>query len=305
MSRLRKAIKGILRYPADALLASSTRKPSVMEDPRLTAKFYPYKPELDSFLFLDNDRASQQGQGLPIPPRELWWGYGKTADEYVTSGKEHVATMLGILQKANFQLKGGQRILDYGCAGGRMIRHFADIPGQYEVWGTDISAEHITWCQQHLSPPFDFATTTTFPHLPFEDNSFDLIYCGSVFTHISDLAEAWLLELRRITRPGGMIYITIHDRHTIELLFDRQYVRNAPDGFRSSWEAFAEKLRAADNELKFSTTPYAMFTLERSPHGAQVFYDEEYLRRHWGRMLKFRSITPEAYGFQSAVLLEK
>jgi SAM-dependent methyltransferase len=66
-----------------------------------------------------------------------------------------------------------------------------------------------------------FATGTTAPHVPFEDRTFDLIYCGSVFTHISELAEAWLLELRRILRPGGYVYVTIHTRHTIDLLLTR------------------------------------------------------------------------------------
>jgi len=45
--------------------------------------------------------------------------------------------------------------------------------------------------------------------LPFEDSSFDLVYCGSVFTHVSDLADAWFLELRRILRKGGYAYINL------------------------------------------------------------------------------------------------
>ena len=49
----------------------------------------------------------------------------------------------------------------------------------------------------------NFATVTTAPHLPFADGYFDFAYCSSVFTHISDLADAWLLELRRIVRSGG------------------------------------------------------------------------------------------------------
>jgi ubiquinone/menaquinone biosynthesis C-methylase UbiE len=63
-----------------------------------------------------------------------------------------------------------------------------------------------------------FANTTTLPHVPYEDNYFDLIYAGSVFTHIADLADAWLLELKRILRPGGMLYVTVHDDHTLEVL---------------------------------------------------------------------------------------
>jgi ubiquinone/menaquinone biosynthesis C-methylase UbiE len=46
---------------------------------------------------------------------------------------------------------------------------------------------------------------TILPHLPFEDRSFDVVYAGSVFTHIDDLAQTWFLELRRVLHAGGML----------------------------------------------------------------------------------------------------
>jgi len=123
--------------------------------------------------------------------------------------------MKQILDSSGFSIRDGSRVLDLGCASGRMIRWLVDFAEQCEIWGVDISAEHIIWCQEYLSPPFNFATVTTSPHLPFEDGYFDLIYCGSVFTHISDLADAWLLELKRIMRRDGRLYITVHDKHTV------------------------------------------------------------------------------------------
>ena len=43
---------------------------------------------------------------------------------------------------------------------------------------------------------------TAFPHLPFEDNTFTLIYAGSVFTHILQLMDAWVMEFPRILKPS-------------------------------------------------------------------------------------------------------
>ena len=102
-----------------------------------------------------------------------------------------------------------------------MLRWLEDVADKCEVWGTDISGEHILWCKQNMSPPFHFFITTTNPHLPFPDNYFDVIYAGSVFTHIDDLADTWMLELRRIMKPGGRAYITIHDNHTIRVLSEQ------------------------------------------------------------------------------------
>jgi hypothetical protein len=47
-----------------------------------------------------------------------------------------------------------------------------------------------------------------------------------------------------------------------------------------------------------------MFTLNRGPRSAQVFYDIDYIRERWGRLFRVRSVTPEAYFLLTAVLLE-
>jgi cyclopropane fatty-acyl-phospholipid synthase-like methyltransferase len=79
-------------------------------------------------------------------------GYGTTIDGFLSSGKTHIETMKRILESSGFCIKEGNRVLDFGCAAGRMIRWFDDIAEQCEIWGVDVSAEHIIWCQQHLAP---------------------------------------------------------------------------------------------------------------------------------------------------------
>ena len=159
-----------------------------------------------------------------------------------------------------------------------------------------MNASFISWCEQHLGPPFLFLTTTTSPHLPFEDNYFDLIYCGSVFTHISDLADAWLLELRRVLRKGGYAFITIHDKTTMELLFTKTWSKGTVE--------FVDRVKRFDEKTSISTKDYAWFSFERDPD-SQVFYDTQYLVEKWSRFAKVVSVTPEAYGYQTAILLQK
>jgi len=115
------------------------------------------------------------------------------------------------------------------------------------------------------------------------------------------LAEAWLLELRRILRPGGVLYLTVHDNHTIDVL------DGCPDFGLSRALQDAEKL------LPFRDSDFAMFTLNRVPGGgidfeprqAQVFYDIGYLCQHWGNYLEIVSATQDAYGYQTAIVLRK
>ncbi len=218
-------------------------------------------------------------------------------DLYLAVSRDLVGTMKSTLQAANFCLEPGNRVLDFGCADGILIRQLHDLAMTGEVWGVDIDGTHINWCQQNLSPPFKFVTTTSFPHLPFEDRYFDFVYAGSVFTHIADLVEAWLMELKRIVRPGGKFYLTIHDKNTLRIMNDI--------------ELWKSTLRRADKDLHFTSAEFGMFAINRTPGAggrrveAQVFHDADYVRKHWGNYLKVISVTPEAYGYQTAVLLEK
>jgi SAM-dependent methyltransferase len=60
----------------------------------------------------------------------------------------------------------------------------------------------------------------------FEDESFDLVYALSVFTHLTgDLQIAWRDELRRVLRPGGLLLVTTHGRSYVPRLGDDERER--------------------------------------------------------------------------------
>ena len=113
--------------------------------------------------------------------------------------------------------KGPGNILEFGCANARVLRWFADWAEHGEAWGVDIDSDLVLWCHQNLSPPFHFTVSTTQPSLFFEDRFFSLVFATSIFTHIDDLYLSRICELRRITKPGGFVFITIHDENTHNL----------------------------------------------------------------------------------------
>jgi SAM-dependent methyltransferase len=233
--------------------------------------------------------------GLPIPPQDLWEDYGLTPDSYVASGRADVETMLAVLEAGEANLKEIHRVLDLGCAAGRMLRAFPR-DGR-ELWGVDISAPHIAWCEANLSPPMQFATTTTLPHLPFEDGTFDLVWCGSVFTHISDLAMAWLLELRRVTARKGWAYITIHTKQTVELL-QTKFLDDPLNG------PFARSILSVDEVRGFPRSDAARVVVGVDPY-SQVFYDAKTLVTRWSSVFDVISTTEGAHDHQAALLLRK
>lgn len=267
----------------------------LMNSTVIPAKIYPFAEEAGVWWTEMTALVEEAPpESLAVPPIELWEGYGKTPTQYLASGRHDIARMLEILGGAGFSLDRAERIIDFGCSAGRMIRWLTPHAAGREIWGVDIAARPVHWAMQHLSPPLYFATNTTLPPLPFEAGTFDLIYCGSVFTHIAELADIWLLELRRLLKPGGMLYATVHDKCTVRLLREKY-----------TDTGLARTLRVADAESGCLTQNFGKLVVARSPKGAQVFYDLDYLRRHWGRLLDFVSVTEQAYGYQTALVLRK
>jgi SAM-dependent methyltransferase len=279
--------------------ASDIARPvAVLANPHIAAKML-------SPAFGDVVVQKPQGREecLPVPPRGLWEGYdGFSEEQYLETGRTHTEAMLDIIRATGARPEEFARVLDFGCAVGRMLRWFPHRNGD-ERWGVDIKGDSIAWCQQYLSPPMLFAATTTLPHLPFEDGHFDLVYCGSVFTHIIDLPDTWMLELRRVTRVGGLLYVTIHDKHLVDRALDPHVDGLAVDQFA------IDQLRALDARTGALGVDFAYISTEGGLWDGlpipQVFYDLDYITARWSRLLGFVSATPDAYSFQTALLFEK
>jgi len=260
--------------------------------PLASLKYIPYERAHTSWSAPPDAGAARDGTGMPIPPDALMAGYADSAADYLDGGALNVRTMTDKLQMSGFAMPSARRILDFGCGVARMIRHLPAYSPGAELWGVDISAPHIQWCKGHLGPPLHFATTTTIPHLPFADGHFDLVYAGSVFTHIDDLADAWLLELRRVLSLAGRAYITLHDDTTIDLLEnDPVYSRH--------W--LADQLRASPQYQERKDT-FGMLVIGRDV-GSQVFYRREWFTRMAGPSFEVIAVHPIAHGYQTAYVL--
>ena len=144
-------------------------------------------------------------EGPPLPPRRLMVRVAGTADAewFLRSGRAAYDAIV-----AHVPLGELDSVLDFGCGCGRVTRYWTDFTGS--VSGSDVSAKAVDWCRANL--PFARVESNTLaPPLVFADESFDLVYALSVFTHLTDeLQIAWRTELRRVLRRGGLLLLTTH-----------------------------------------------------------------------------------------------
>lgn len=164
------------------------------------------------------------------PPRP-YQGYFLRSLDVEAPGVEHMRRTTGITDPAHFDFLGytqlrhleelhkahagpdarpPRRVLDWGCGAGRILR-FACRRWPGEVCGADVDPVNVTWCHEKLGSRADIRILPLEPPMPFANASFDLVYGISVFTHLGENDQfAWLDELRRVTRPGGLVIVTIH-----------------------------------------------------------------------------------------------
>ena len=161
---------------------------------------------------LGDERFRQRHGVTALPPPHLRFRVAGTpsAENFLRIGRQTVENLEACLSDAGAPLTGFHSILDFGCGCGRTIVPLAEkYPGK-EVHGSDVDREAITWCRQHLRcARFDLNQPSQ--PLPYAAERFDLVYAVSVFTHLGpELEQAWLGELRRVLRPGGVALLSVY-----------------------------------------------------------------------------------------------
>jgi ubiquinone/menaquinone biosynthesis C-methylase UbiE len=246
---------------------------------------------------LENINVAIQRDFFPIPSVRNREGYGGGNFVYWLFGFQDYLKVIDALAKYDII---SRRMLDFGGSTGRAFRHFRAQGGVGEVWACDFKKISVQWCKEHYGTSVNVFLSTVVPSLPIEDDYFDLITAFSVFTHIDELEDAWLLELRRILKPGGLLYLTVHDENTWRVMSDllRDRVRDTPEGMGLDFGA--------------PVMPFDRKSFRRSdaPHyQCNVFRSKSYITRYWGRFVRILDIIENGHAAhsvgQSVVLATK
>jgi SAM-dependent methyltransferase len=157
-----------------------------------------------------NRRFKKERPGVPTPPSRISWDAHGTVDWkwFEESGRKLAGTINGLIER--HAKDGPLDVLEWGCGGARVLSHMpALLPEGSTVSGSDYNPTTIAWCRDAVRD-IRFELNSLEPPLVFDDASFDAIYSISVLTHLSEaLQGAWIKELARVLRPGGIIIVTV------------------------------------------------------------------------------------------------
>lgn len=166
----------------------------------------------DYVLDRQNARIRRKGadDGLPIPPPELLYFVADSYDVrwFLHGGKLATECIREVLGRNEISMESFEKILDFGCGCGRVIRHWRDLKG-IEISGTDCNPEIVEWCRRNL-PLAKYSCNDLTPPTSYDDNQFDLVYAFSVFTHLSEeIQRQWIAEFARIIKPGRYLLLSL------------------------------------------------------------------------------------------------
>jgi len=101
-------------------------------------------------------------------------------------------------------------LLDAGCGAGSLLQRLSCA----EAYGVDLSPTMALRARNLLGDDVKIVQGDI-EHLPFPDARFDRVVASSLLSHVLH-PDTVMSELRRVTKPGGRIVISISDEDQIE-----------------------------------------------------------------------------------------
>lgn len=165
--------------------------------------------EADDSLLSEPERSN-------IPPAHLRFkvaGPG-TIGEFLAAGEMMATSVTASLALIGREFSSVHEFLDFGCGCGRLLQALEQRFPHLHISGTDVDHDAIAWCRTRF-PRMSFRCNDEWPPCHFTDHSFDLLWCGSVFTHVDEgHQDAWLTETHRLLRGDGVLLASVHGRRS-------------------------------------------------------------------------------------------
>jgi len=182
-------------------------------------KIYFYK--IKKVYEQDNINFVRNHQDRAVPPEKMLFEIlgNNSFSGYWESGIDDAKWLRDIIK--NYKPEEELKIAEWGCGLARVLRHIKN--SHYSCYGYDYCEEYVDWCSTNITDCSFFKNNLS-PPLNVKENTFDVLYCISVFTHLSERRHLeWSKEILRVLKPGGLFIGTFHgEKYKHKLLADEK-----------------------------------------------------------------------------------
>jgi SAM-dependent methyltransferase len=162
--------------------------------------------------------------------------------EWSQSVAEHRYRVIPFLpQWANFEAFRGKRVLEIGVGAGTDFTEFAKAGAI--VTGIDVTQTAVDLTTKRLASHGLQGNVQRYEgtRIPFEDNSFDLVYSFGVLHHTPFMDDLFA-EVYRVLTPGGKFKMMLYHRHSLLYYYSIVYLRQLrQEGGKVSREAMLSR----------------------------------------------------------------
>jgi SAM-dependent methyltransferase len=193
-----------------------------------------------------------------------------------------------LLERLGRPLTSFEAILDWGSGAGRLARYLSKLTPH--VTGIDIDPDNIRACQQSI-PQARFQAIDLLPPTPFQEGAFDLVLGLSVMTHLDESTQnLWLAELKRITRPNGIVLLSIQGLVQMSLY-------KAPGNFQVAIQRQGIYYIGQNSQLND--------VIDDKNYYKDIIHSHDYVFQEWGKYFEILDIIEAIAGNQDLVIMRR
>lgn len=123
----------------------------------------------------------------------------------------------------SFQMKPGMKFLEAGCGRGEFLLNFKKMG--LDCHGVDLSQEAKIFLEKSGVPVH--VCNAEKEKLPFENDTFDIIYNKSFLEHLRE-PDHFLREAQRVLKPGGLILCLVPDWESNYKIYFDDFTHRTP-----------------------------------------------------------------------------
>lgn len=202
--------------------------------------------------------SPKDSMALGVDSEKIYYWMGFTA----------VDSILEILKTAGKSVSDVKNILDFACGYGRVCRALRATFPHSAITACDIEREGANFCAKHFgATPAYSSEKSDGVHI---DGTFDLIWVGSLFTHLPE--KDWMAYLRflgGLLKPGGILTFSVAGKFVYDMAVSGDY-----------FGLLASDMPNIERDYKTNGFAYAKYPVSVTSYGniGRTFVSESWVR---------------------------